>query len=49
MLVLSLYVQFVFPLLQVNSPMIGSVFWFNILPDLGSSVYVFQISFFHYF
>jgi uncharacterized membrane protein len=49
MLVLSLYVQFVLPLLQVNSPMSGSMFWFNILPNLGSSVYVFQISFFHYF
>jgi hypothetical protein len=32
-----------FSLLQVKSPMIGLVFWLDILPYLGSSVNVFQI------
>ena len=49
MFVLLLYVQFVSPLLQLNSPMIGSVFWFDILPNLGRSVNVFQISFLPHF
>jgi hypothetical protein len=49
MFVLLLYVQFVFPLLQVNYPMIASVFWFDILPNMGSSVNVFQISFFNFY